>query len=646
MDSFDDLLAPSRNLLEENPFADPFAKRSNSPDPWASPFAIQDASPSAYDTTTHPDASHTEIEDEPSSATVSSETSAPSDPLDSDSLAQSEESAAPDIGPSRTPGFKESIESEFSEIATIRPTHSEDASIPSTTGPEDSSPLVSESTTSPTTSSTQSHTKPLQRSETISSTASNSQFVSPLQQRSPPRIEHSIANLSLGSESLGGWTNEQTTWGGESSSSVAPKPPVDDDSDDDKPIRQTLKLPVQLDAKSSGDASAKSKQLQPLFVISVDDPQKVGDPIRAYTMYTVHTRTSSPLFQKSSFSVLRRYSDFLWLYEMLSNNNPGVVVPPVPEKSSFNRFEEHFVRQRRLALEKCIQKIANHPVLCKDSDLRLFLESDTFTLDIKHRKAELAHERGGLMASIGQTITGPRFHETDDWFDRQKSYLDSLESQLRGLVKAIELVAKHRSELAAATGEFAHSLDDLAAADIGQELSSSVGGLADMEKKYQSLQSSQSEQDMLTFMSAADEYARLINSVRNAFSSRIRVYHSWKTAESDLLRTKQTHEKNRAQGRIPTERLSYSLSQIAEAERRTMEAKHEYEYVSKLVKTEMARFEQERIEDFKNTLQTFLDGMITRQRELISSWGNYQQTILKRVGNTGTIQTTGTATAS
>ena len=31
------------------------------------------------------------------------------------------------------------------------------------------------------------------------------------------------------------------------------------------------------------------------------------------------------------------------------------------------------------------------------------------------------------------------------WFDRQKAYLDSLESQLRGLVKAIELVAKHRT---------------------------------------------------------------------------------------------------------------------------------------------------------------------------------------------------------
>ena len=93
-------------------------------------------------------------------------------------------------------------------------------------------------------------------------------------------------------------------------------------------------------------------------------------------------QTTSPLFQKSAFSVLRRYSDFLWLYETLSNNNPGVVVPPVPEKNSFGRFDDHFVRQRRLALEKCIQKIANHPVLGKDADLRTFLESDSFALDV------------------------------------------------------------------------------------------------------------------------------------------------------------------------------------------------------------------------------------------------------------------------
>ena len=95
-----------------------------------------------------------------------------------------------------------------------------------------------------------------------------------------------------------------------------------------------------------------------------------------------YVQTTSPMYKKSTFSVLRRYSDFLWLYETLSMNNPGVVVPPVPDKNPFGRFDEEFVQQRRLALEKCIQKIANHPVLQKDADLKLFLESDTFALDV------------------------------------------------------------------------------------------------------------------------------------------------------------------------------------------------------------------------------------------------------------------------
>jgi len=77
--------------------------------------------------------------------------------------------------------------------------------------------------------------------------------------------------------------------------------------------------------------------------------------------------------------------DFLWVYKTLSANNPGVVVPPVPEKNTFGRFNNQFVQQQRLTLKQCIQKIANHPVLQKDLDLKLFLGSHTFSLDIKYR---------------------------------------------------------------------------------------------------------------------------------------------------------------------------------------------------------------------------------------------------------------------
>ncbi|KAK2463525.1 hypothetical protein APHAL10511_004276 [Amanita phalloides] len=635
MDSFDDLLAPSRHFLEENPFADPFAKRSNSPDPWASPFAINQAGSKEHgSTSTTTDPPSEEIRHGISSheSAEESNTSYIKDPLDSEFLAHSGEHDSSAIGQSHIRGFKESVEpdSQFSETATIRPTNNVNV-VEVSAANEAQSHIAEREAATPET------LHPPDNALSPSSSIRDVGFTSPLQSPSTMGIERSIANLSVGGEPSGGWMNEQTAWGGESTSFVAAKPPVEDDSDDDKPIRQTFRTNTQEDKFDE----AKGNQIQPLFVISVEDPQKVGDHIRPYIMYTVHTRTTSPTFQRASFSVLRRYSDFLWLYETLCVNNPGVVVPPVPEKSALNRFDEQFVRQRRLGLEKCVQKVANHPVLCKDSDLRLFLESDTFALDIKHRKAELAHERGGIMASIGQSITGHRFHETDEWFDRQRSYLDGLESQLRGLVKAVEQLAKQRQELAVAASDFAQSVADLAEAGVGEHLSAALAGLGDMEKKYQELQNSQSEQDMATFLSTADEYTRLIGSVRSAFGSRVRVYHSWKSSESDLLRIKQAHERDRAQGRISSDRLAYSLSRIAEAERRAVEAKQEYEHVSKLVKSEMGRFERERVEDFKETLKTFLEGMISRQAQLISNWEGYQQTLLKSVGDSNAVQSTG-----
>ena len=121
-------------------------------------------------------------------------------------------------------------------------------------------------------------------------------------------------------------------------------------------------------------------------------------------------QTTSPLFQAGSFSVLRRYSDFLWLYETLSLNNPGVVVPPVPEKSPFGRFEDTFVQQRRLGLEKCINKMSNHPVLAKDADLKMFLESDSFALDVSfHPSLWVVIDLIG-MSAVRSSIGRRRWH--------------------------------------------------------------------------------------------------------------------------------------------------------------------------------------------------------------------------------------------
>lgn len=47
-----------------------------------------------------------------------------------------------------------------------------------------------------------------------------------------------------------------------------------------------------------------------------------------------------------------------------------------------------------------------------------------------------------------------------------------------------------------------------------------------------------------------------------------------------------------------------------------MEAKREFDHVSRLIKTEVSRFEKERIDDFKKALEDLLNGMIARQHQV------------------------------
>ncbi|KAI0272519.1 Vps5 C terminal like-domain-containing protein [Gloeopeniophorella convolvens] len=684
MSGFDDLLKQSSRALEENPFEDPFANnRSNSPDPWSSynhPSSAFDYGASAFDdvsaATPTAESHHDAFGALPAESHSFNVPVAPSDPLDSANLPPDDEPepiAKPWISP-KSPGFRESVETEHpplvpeplaehsvSDEPLAEPVLPRAATppLPSSSTPLVATPVLSFSPSTPISSLPAEPEAPAgppspappssarlpQRQHAShpsgqfsfgnsSPTISESQraaISSPLDQ--PPVT--SFASLALGGESFNGWDGAQSAFVG--TTTLPSSTQDEDDDDDDKPLRPRPASPAASAKKDTG--------LQPLFTITVDDPQKVGDPIRGYTMYTVHTRTTSPLYSKPTFSVLRRYSDFLWLYETLSLNNPGVVVPPVPEKSPFGRFDDQFVQQRRTGLENCINKMANHPVLCKDADLKLFLESDTFSLDIKHRKAEIANERGGLMASIGQSITGPRFIETDEWFDRQKAHLDILESQLRGLVKAIDVVSRHRNELAVAVGDFAQAISDLAASDLGKSLSHSLGALEELERKAQESESAQARADQATLLSTADEYTRLVNSVRMAFSSRVRVYHAWQAADADLRRIKQTHERNRAQGKVASDRLGHTYSQIGEAERRALDAKQEFEQVSRLVKSEVARFEAERVDDFKKSLEGLLDGMITRQKEIIQEREAFQQLLLKKIPGPGINGATLTSTA-
>jgi sorting nexin-1/2 len=95
-------------------------------------------------------------------------------------------------------------------------------------------------------------------------------------------------------------------------------------------------------------------------------------------------QTNCPMYRNvnTEYTVSRRYRDFLWIYNQLVDKYPGAIVPPVPEKHAIGRFQDEFVEARRAALEKCIRKISAIPLFQVDEDVRLFLESETFSTDV------------------------------------------------------------------------------------------------------------------------------------------------------------------------------------------------------------------------------------------------------------------------
>ena len=70
-----------------------------------------------------------------------------------------------------------------------------------------------------------------------------------------------------------------------------------------------------------------------------------------------------------------------------------------------------------MALEKMLNKIAAHPTLQHDGDLKLFLESEAFNMDVKHkeRKEPGLGESKGMFANLSLSVGGGgKFIEQDD----------------------------------------------------------------------------------------------------------------------------------------------------------------------------------------------------------------------------------------
>ncbi|XP_010766738.1 vacuolar protein sorting-associated protein vps5-like [Notothenia coriiceps] len=193
------------------------------------------------------------------------------------------------------------------------------------------------------------------------------------------------------------------------------------------------------------------------ILVSVKDPEKVGDGMNAYMGYKVTTQTQMPMFRNKAFAVRRRFSDFLGLYEKLSEKHGpnGFIVPPPPEKSILGMTKvkvgkddssaADFVERRRAALERYLQRVVNHPSLLQDPDVREFLERD----ELPRATSTQALSGAGFLKMINKATDAVskmtiKMNESDVWFEEKLQEVESSDQHFRKLHVLVESLVVHR----------------------------------------------------------------------------------------------------------------------------------------------------------------------------------------------------------
>uniref|UniRef100_A0A7N8X2N2 Sorting nexin-1 n=1 Tax=Mastacembelus armatus TaxID=205130 RepID=A0A7N8X2N2_9TELE len=359
--------------------------------------------------------------------------------------------------------------------------------------------------------------------------------------------------------------------------------------------------------------------------VAVTNPEKVGDGMNAYMAYKVSTRTSLPMFKSKTFSVKRRFSDFLGLYEKLSvkQSLQGCILPPPPEKSVVGMTKVkvgmddpssvEFVERRRAALERYLQRVVSHPLLIQDPDVREFLERE----DLPRAVNTQALSGAGFLKMINKASDAVnkmtiKMNESDTWFEDKFQEVENEEQQLRKLhamLNAPFLTCPClRSSFMAMLG---NSEDNTA-------LSRALSQLAEVEDKMEQLHQEQAASDFFIFAELLADYIRLLGAVRGCFDQRMRAWQRWQDSQSTLQKKREAEAKLLWANK--PDKLQQAKEEITEWEARVTQYERDFDRTGMTVRKEVLRFEKEKAKDFKSQIIKYLESMLQSQQRLIKFW--------------------------
>ncbi|KAL8213807.1 hypothetical protein R6Q57_003256 [Mikania cordata] len=379
-----------------------------------------------------------------------------------------------------------------------------------------------------------------------------------------------------------------------------------------------------------GLQSPRSPSLQsPFLSVSVTDPAKMGNGVQAYISYKVTTKTNFPEYQGPEKIVIRRYTDFVWLYDRLFEKYRGIFIPPLPEKNTVEkfRFSAEFIEMRCQALDTFVNRIASHHELQQSEDLRTFLQADEQTMErarsqdtgiFKKKPSDLMQIFRDVQTKVTDVVLGKEkpVEESNPEYDKLKRYIFELEDHVTEAQKhAYHLVKRHR-ELGQSLADFGKAIKLLGACE-GDALGAAFSELGTKSEMLSFKLQREAHHLLMNFEEPLKDYVRAVQSIKGTIAERANAFRQ----QCELAETIKLKEIDLNKLRIlRSEKMLDAEHEYEELKADGEEAKRRFDTIVQLMNEEMVRFQEEKTQDMGRAFHEFAKGQARLANAIADAW--------------------------
>lgn len=339
----------------------------------------------------------------------------------------------------------------------------------------------------------------------------------------------------------------------------------------------------------------------------------------------------------------RRYNDFMWLRDSLVREYPGVIVPPLPEKTMLGTVEKFIssavdtkslLEYRQRALTKFLTRVGEHPVLHTSTTLQQFLEMDeaAFRTMVKSQpkpgKSSGASGGGGSSGSGSSSGGSSWFKKAPtikepEWITEEKKFVNDLDNSLKNLKTKLQNMITKRKEMSASIVEFGKAFRNVGEAEKNYDAKSQLGqSLIDIGDKSDILSKgalSQAEKETMQVIETLTYYLGMCESIKS-IAKMLEGMRADQEDASTAAKTLGTNIEKFAKMPGKEDRVQQLSQSLEEASLREQTLAQSLKVAEERFADDIKRFSVERKVDFAYMLDAFIALQIEYSSTVCHSW--------------------------